>query len=57
MSTESNSKEYIVLFPHKDGYKPAAFSDGTVAIYGDIDEAKSDAGRDGVVAEVKINKD
>lgn len=49
--------DYIVLHRNEEGdYKPLCFSDGTLVIYGNEAEAKDDAGKDGIVAEIFIPK-
>ena len=49
--------EYIILHRTNSGdYKPVTFKDGTLVIYGDVNEALSDAGKTGLVTEVIIPK-
>lgn len=46
-------RDFIIL--HKQGhleFKPMTFSDGSLVIYSNEQEAKDDAGHDGIVAEI-----
>lgn len=52
-----NHGEYIILHRDEEGnYMPVTFSDGSLVIYGDVNEALHDAGKTGLVTEVIIPK-